>query len=102
MMLQLPPANQLAVRERPRLQRPVMYQKWRELLFLHWQYDRAALQATLPPGLQIDTFAGQAYVGIVPFFLHDVRAPFLPPVPSLSHFQEINLRTYVYDQQGIP
>jgi uncharacterized protein len=101
-MLQLPPANRLAVRERPRLQTPVMYQKWRELLFLHWQYDRAALQAMLPSGLQIDTFAGQAYIGIVPFFLHDVRPRFLPAVPGLSRFQEVNLRTYVYDEHGIP
>jgi uncharacterized protein len=101
-MSQPPPATRLAVRERPPERQPVMVQKWRDLLFLHWQYDVEALQSTLPPGLQVDTYNGKAYVGIVPFFLTDVHPRFLPPVPGLSKFQEINVRTYVYDRHGIP
>jgi uncharacterized protein YqjF (DUF2071 family) len=95
-------SKRLEVRERPTHRNPIMYQKWRNLLFLHWEYDREAIQRTLPEGLQVDTFAGKAYIGIIPFFMKDVRPRFFPTLPGLSDFQELNVRTYVYDHQGIP
>ena len=79
-----------------------MFQQWREVLFLHWEYPVAAIQATLPEGLFVDTFDGKAYLGIVPFFMRNVRPRFLPIVPALSHFMELNLRTYVHDRAGVP
>lgn len=94
-------AGRLAVRQRP-AGRPVLYQQWRDLLFLHWTYPAAALQATLPEGLFVDTFGGQAYLGIVPFFMRNIRPRFLPAVPGLSNFMELNLRTYVHDREGVP
>jgi uncharacterized protein YqjF (DUF2071 family) len=78
-----------------------MYQKWRDLLFLHWAYDPAEIQQTLPPGLVVDTFEGKAYLGIVPFFMKDVHPRFSPNVPGISHFMETNVRTYAYDDQGV-
>jgi uncharacterized protein len=81
---------------------PVMFQSWRDLLFLHWEYPVAAIQATLPEGLSVDTFGGRAYLGIVPFFMRNVRPRFLPAVPGISNFLELNLRTYVYDEAGTP
>jgi len=93
--------QRLGARMRPK-GAPVMFQSWRNLLFLHWEYPVAAIQATLPEGLFVDTFAGQAYLGIVPFFMRNVRPRFLPPVPGISNFMEMNLRTYVYDQAGTP
>lgn len=94
-------ASRLAVRERPTDRPPVMFQKWRELLFLHWQVEPNEIQQTLPPGLQVDTYADKAYLGIVPFYMCDVRPRFCPAVPGLSNFLEINLRTYVYDENGV-
>jgi CofH subfamily radical SAM domain protein len=91
----------LALRERPQNHSPVMYQKWRELLFLHWAYDPLIIQDTLPPGLSVDTFAGKAYVGLVPFFMRDIRPRFVPVVPGISNFLEVNLRTYVHDERGV-
>ena len=79
-----------------------MFQQWRDLLFLHWEYPVAAIQATLPEGLHVDTFAGKAYLGIVPFFMCNVRPRFLPSVPRLSNFMELNVRTYVHDEAGVP
>jgi uncharacterized protein len=73
-----------------------MRQRWRELLFLHWEVEPAALQALLPPGLTLDTFEGRAYIGLVPFTMRDVRPVWSPPVPCLSHFHETNVRTYVH------
>jgi uncharacterized protein len=81
---------------------PVMYQTWRDLLFLHWEWDPAAIQATLPPGLYVDTHGDKAYVAVTPFFMNDVRASFLPEIPGTANFLELNVRTYVYDQNGMP
>lgn len=72
-------------------------QTWRDLLFLHWSVDPAALRALVPPALGIDTFEGAAYVGLVPFTMDGVR---LGPVP-LQSFLEVNLRTYVH-AGGVP
>ncbi|MEI6536644.1 MAG: DUF2071 domain-containing protein, partial [Verrucomicrobiaceae bacterium] len=81
---------------------PVMFQQWRDLLFLHWEYSAAAIQATLPEGLFVDTFDGKAYLGVVPFFMRKIRPRFLPAVPGISDFMELNLRTYVHDRAGVP
>jgi uncharacterized protein YqjF (DUF2071 family) len=79
-----------------------MYQQWRDLLLLHWEYPANAIQRTLPKGLFVDTFDGKAYLGIVPFFMRSVRPRFLPPLPGVSNFLELNLRTYVHDSDGVP
>ena len=93
--------QRLAARVRP-VGNPVMYQQWRELLFLHWEFPIAELQRTLPEGLFVDTFADKAYLGVVPFFMRNIRPRFLPAVPGISNFMEMNLRTYVYDRAGLP
>lgn len=80
----------------------VMYQRWEELLFLHWRSDPAVIQASLPPGLRVDTFDGAAWLGVVPFQMRGVRPRGLPALPGLSHFPELNLRTYVVDACGRP
>lgn len=79
-----------------------MYQEWRDLLFLHWEFPVAVLQQTLPPGLFIDTYEEKAWLGIVPFFMCRVRPRRFPAVPGISDFLELNLRTYVHDAAGIP
>jgi uncharacterized protein YqjF (DUF2071 family) len=75
---------------------PVIRQDWRHLLFVHWVVDADAVQRLLPSGLDVDTFEGKAYVGLVPFTVRGTRPPLLPPVPFLSSFHEVNLRTYVH------
>ena len=94
-------SQRLAVRERP-AGTTAMYQQWRDLLFLHWEYPAAAIQAMLPEGLFVDTFDGKAYLGVVPFFMRGIRPRFLPAVPGISDFMELNLRTYVFDRAGVP
>lgn len=91
----------LAQRERP-ARRVAMHQSWRELLFLHWRVDAAVIQATLPEGLMVDTYAGQAYVGLVPFFMRNIRPWWGPRVPGISDFLELNCRTYVIGPDGVP
>jgi uncharacterized protein len=77
------------------VRRAVMRQRWLHLLFLHWPVAPHAVQRLLPPGLAVDTFDGEAYVGLVPFTMRGVRPSGLPPLPLLSRFHEVNLRTYV-------
>ena len=68
-------------------------------MFLHWAWDPAEIQKTLPRGLFVDTFDDQAWLGIVPFFMRKVHPRGLPCLPWLSDFLELNVRTYVYQQR---
>ena len=79
-----------------------MWHRWESLLFLHWRVSAERIQQTLPPGLTVDTYDGHAYVGIVPFLMRNVRPVGVPAIPWLSHFHELNVRTYAYDSDGVP
>jgi hypothetical protein len=92
-------AQRLAERDRPAA-RVFGYQRWEHLLFLHWAWSPEAIQQRLPPGLTVDTFDGRAWLGVVPFFMNRIRPAYLPAVPWLSSFLELNLRTYVFDARG--
>lgn len=72
-----------------------MHQTWHDLLFMHWPVAVDALRPHLPGALPLDTFDGSAWLGIVPFRMSGVRPRFLPSVPWLSAFPELNVRTYV-------
>lgn len=100
-MTKVPLENRLQLRERPQ-ESVIMYQEWRDLLFLHWEYNVKEIQATLPPGLFVDTFDGKGYLTISPFSMENLSIVNLPSVPGFSHFIEVNARTYVYDYNGIP
>lgn len=73
----------------------VMAQRWHELLFAHWPLAAEALRPLVPAALKLDTFEGQAWVGVVPFRMSGVRPRLMPPLPWLSAFPEMNVRTYV-------
>jgi uncharacterized protein YqjF (DUF2071 family) len=92
--------DRLALRARP-AGRPIMYQKWGKLLFMHWRIDERLLRPLIPRQLEIDTYDGSAWIGVVPFTMWDIRASFLPAIPGTSAFHELNVRTYVY-HQGVP
>ena len=94
--------QRLQARLRPDDQWQVMFQSWHDLLFLHWSFDPAIIQASLPAGLTVDSWEGKAYLGVVPFLMRNIRPRFLPAVPGVSNFHETNLRTYVYDKHGRP
>lgn len=72
----------------------VLAMRWHELAFLHRPVRPASVRALLPPGLELDTFDGSAWLGSVPFVMRGVRARLLPPLPRHSAFPELNLRTY--------
>lgn len=75
----------------------VMTQRWNDLLFAHWPLKPAALAPHLPDGLQIDTYMGSAWLGVIPFWMDRIKFRGIPPVPGARSFPELNLRTYVRD-----
>jgi uncharacterized protein YqjF (DUF2071 family) len=70
-------------------------QTWQEQAFLHWRVDEAALRLLVPDGLELDTYDGAAWLGLTPFRLSSFRLRGLPPLPLVSSFPELNVRTYV-------
>lgn len=73
----------------------VMHQRWTNLLFAHWRVAPDALRPLLPSSLTLDTFQGEAWVGVIPFHMSNVRPRGIPPLPWVSSFHELNVRTYV-------
>ncbi|HZB95485.1 MAG TPA: DUF2071 domain-containing protein [Herpetosiphonaceae bacterium] len=78
----------------------IMKQIWNDLLFIHWPVAVDALRPFVPATLDIDTFDGQAWIGLTPFWMSGVRPRWLPSLPWLSTFPELNVRTYVTNRSG--
>lgn len=74
-----------------------MTQRWNDLLFAHWPVAPSQVAPLLPEDLQVDTFQGSAWLGIVPFWMDRIKIRGIPPVPTARQFPELNLRTYVRD-----
>ncbi len=79
--------------------RPAIHHGWSEVSFVHWSFPPEIVRPLLPSGLDVDTFGGAAWVGMVSFHL-DIRPALTPELPWLSHFEEMNLRTYVCAPNG--
>jgi uncharacterized protein YqjF (DUF2071 family) len=89
-------------REQPLPRGPwIMTQIWHELLFAHWPIALSVLRPMIPSLLDMDTFDGEAWIGIVPFRMSNVHPRGVPPVTGLSKFPELNVRTYV-TARGVP
>ena len=81
----------------------LMAQSWTDLLFAHWPVPESALRALVPEPLALDTFDGTAWLGITPFEVRGLRLRGTAPLPLVSRFPELNVRTYVSygDRPGI-
>jgi len=87
-----------------------MHMSWQELLFAHWPFSpevvRERIAATfggIPAGLEIDTFEGSCYLGVVPFRMARTGLRFWPTLLGPHTFPELNARTYVCykDRPGV-
>lgn len=85
------------------VRRAVMVQRWSDIVFLHWRYDPAVVQARLPDGLDVDIADGAAWIALVPFRMEGLGLPGIAPLPHVGAFPEVNVRTYVVrrDADGI-
>jgi uncharacterized protein len=72
-----------------------MGQTWENLLFAHWRVDADALRRLLPDAVRLQTHDGAAWLGITPFRVSALRLRGTLPLPRVSSFLELNVRTYV-------
>ena len=81
----------------------LMRQRWNDLLFAHWPVPASSLAPLMPEGLQVDTFQGSAWLGIMPFWMDRIKVRGLPPIPGARSFPDLSLRTYVREERtGTP
>jgi uncharacterized protein YqjF (DUF2071 family) len=73
----------------------IMGQTWADLLFCHWRVDADELARHVPSSLPLDTHDGDAWLSVTPFEVRGTRLRGTLPVPVLSRFPELNVRTYV-------
>jgi uncharacterized protein YqjF (DUF2071 family) len=78
----------------------VAEQRWNDVLFVHYECAAASLESKLPRPLTLDTYEGRAFVTVVAVQIKESRLLFLPRLPGVSDFEEINLRTYVQGPGG--
>jgi uncharacterized protein YqjF (DUF2071 family) len=76
---------------------------WSNVLFLHWPVEAEAVRSRLPPELELELFDGRAWVTVVASTVSGARPAMGPPLPGLSSFLELHVRTYVVhgDQSGV-
>jgi len=86
----LPPDNQW-----------LLSQSWDDLLFAHYAVDPPALRKLVPDALTLDLYDGVAWLTVSPFCTSHIRPSGIPPLPGLSYFPQVRLRTYV-TMQGKP
>jgi len=81
----------------------IMRQDWCDLLFAHWAVPASVMRALVPRELELDLYDGEAYIGVVPFRMDNVRFRGTPKPPGISAFPELNVRTYVRvgDRPGV-
>jgi hypothetical protein len=72
-----------------------MGQTWEDLLFAHWRVPLEAVRAHVPPELEVELQDGSAWLGITPFRVTGLRLRGTLPLPRVSSFLEVNVRTYV-------
>lgn len=73
----------------------LMTMTWNDLLFAHWPLDKHTLRERVPAGFELDLFDGEAWLGVVPFRMTNIAPRLVPPLPWISAFPELNVRTYV-------
>jgi uncharacterized protein len=79
---------------------PISTQAWRDVVFLHWEYEPDALRHLVPAGTRLDVHEGRTWVGLVALRLHGVRLGGLLRLPYVGDFPEINLRLYTVGEDG--
>ena len=67
---------------------------WHQTLVLHWKVDPDTIRQALPRNLDPDFHGGFGWIGLVVFEMTRVRHRWLPILPGMHAYPEINVRTY--------
>ncbi|MDQ0216251.1 uncharacterized protein YqjF (DUF2071 family) [Oikeobacillus pervagus] len=73
-----------------------MRQTWSNLLFLHWPISPDKLRRHIPESLQIDTFNGTAWIGVVVFLMEGVYPRGFRLISIIPPFPEINVKGHMF------
>jgi uncharacterized protein YqjF (DUF2071 family) len=100
-LLQAPARQAAALEETDHRPWPVPDHAWvlaqtlDDQLFVHYRVPRDSLEALLPKGLQLDEHSGSAWLGVTPFAVTGSRLRGTLPLPLVSDYLQVNVRTYV-------
>ena len=48
-------------------------QRWNDMLFANWPVAASLVAPLIPEGLQVDTFQGSAWLGVMPFWMEQIK-----------------------------
>ena len=74
----------------------IMKQRWHDVLFAHWEVAAPSIQKFIPDGMQLDTYEGRAFIGVIPFRMSGIRARGLPPIPGTSAFSTLSIYNRIH------
>lgn len=72
-----------------------MKQTWNDLLFAHYPIKLESLKSIVPNVLPLDSFNGMGWIGVVPFYVTNLRLRGLPSIAGTNRFPQLNVRTYI-------
>jgi uncharacterized protein YqjF (DUF2071 family) len=76
-------------------------QTWEHYFWAHWRVDADAIRAAVPDELEIEEFDGSAWLGMTFFRVRALRPRGGLPLPGISSFLQLNIRTYVRGPDGL-
>jgi len=79
----------------------LLSQNWNDQLFAHFAMDPPTVRRLVPEALALDLYDGVAWLTISTLCTSHLRPSGIPPVPGVSFFPLVILRTYV-TMQGKP
>ena len=79
-----------------------MGQTLEDVLLAHWPVPIDSVRAHVPAELKVELYDGSAWMSILPFRAAGSRLRGMLPVPGVSSFLELNVRTYVHAGDGKP
>src|SRR6266540_3569820 len=100
-LLQAPARQASALQETEHRPWPIPPTSWliaqtlEEQLFAHYPVPADELRSLVPESLALDEHSGSGWLGVTPFAVDAARIRGLLPVPRVSHFLQLNVRTYV-------
>ena len=77
-------------------------QTWEQTLWAHWPVAAGELRDRIPADLELEEHDGSAWLGIMFFRVRALRARGALPLPGISSFLQLNVRTYVRGPDGLP
>lgn len=73
----------------------LMTQTWTDVVFVHWPVEASSIRSSVPDGIEIDIYGGQAWISVVFFSLKEAGLIITPRFSIKEKVHEMNVRTYV-------